>query len=91
MSARPDFVALLYPVITMRPPLAHADSVRNLLGAAPSAALLDRLSLERRARSDMPPVFLVHTTEDRSVRTSASGFEYPPATADVWAGTRSLL
>jgi len=67
VSARPDFVALLYPVITMRPPFAHAESVRNLLGAAPVEALLDRLSLERQARADMPPVFLVHTAEDRSV------------------------
>jgi acetyl esterase/lipase len=66
-SGRPDFVALLYPVITMRPPFAHADSVRNLAGAAPTAALLDRLSLERQARRDMPPVFLVHTAEDRTV------------------------
>ena len=66
-SARPDFVALLYPVITMHPPFAHAESVRNLAGASPSAALLDRLSLERQVRRDMPPVFLVHTAEDRSV------------------------
>jgi acetyl esterase/lipase len=67
ISGRPDFVALLYPVITMHPPFAHADSVRNLAGAAPTAALLDRLSLERQARRDMPPVFLVHTAEDGSV------------------------
>jgi len=67
VSARPDFVALLYPVITMRPPFAHAESVRNLLGAAPAEGLLDRLSLDRQARADMPPVFLVHTAEDRSV------------------------
>jgi acetyl esterase/lipase len=67
ISARPDFAALLYPVVTMRPPFAHADSVRNLLGAEPSAALRDGLSLERRARRDMPPVFIVHTAEDQSV------------------------
>ena len=40
VNARPDFVALLYPVVTMEAPLAHADSRRNLLGANPSAALL---------------------------------------------------
>ena len=32
VSARPDFVALLYPVVTMKAPFAHADSRRNLLG-----------------------------------------------------------
>ncbi|HEX8029569.1 MAG TPA: family 43 glycosylhydrolase, partial [Vicinamibacterales bacterium] len=67
VSARPDFVALLYPVVTMKPPLAHADSRRNLLGATPSAQLVERLSIEGQVRKDMPPFFLVHTSEDRSV------------------------
>ena len=66
-SARPDFVALLYPVITMRDPFVHADSRRNLLGATPTETLLDRMSIETRVRADMPPVFLVHTAEDTSV------------------------
>ncbi len=67
VSARPDFVALLYPVVTMKAPFAHADSRRNLLGASPSAALVDRLSIESHARADMPPFFVVHTSEDKSV------------------------
>lgn len=67
ISARPDFVALQYPVVTMQPPYAHADSRKNLLGASPPASLLDRLSLESHARADMPPFFIVHTAEDRTV------------------------
>ncbi len=67
ISARPDFVALLYPVITMREPFAHADSRRNLLGAAPSEAVASRMSMESQVRPDMPPVFVVHTAEDKSV------------------------
>jgi acetyl esterase/lipase len=66
-SGRPDFVALLYPVITMRDPFAHADSRRNLLGEQPSAELLERLSLETQVTTAAPPVFMVHTAEDRSV------------------------
>jgi acetyl esterase/lipase len=66
-SARPDFVALLYPVITMRDPFAHAGSRLGLLGEHPSDALLDRLSLETQVTKDTPPVFLVHTAEDQSV------------------------
>jgi xylan 1,4-beta-xylosidase len=66
-SARPDFVALLYPVITMAPPFAHEGSRRALLGAAPPDALVDRLSLDTQVRRDTPPVFLVHTAEDTSV------------------------
>lgn len=67
VSARPDFAALLYPVVTMAPPAAHADSRRNLLGSDPSARLVDRLSVESRVTRDTPPVFIVHTAEDRSV------------------------
>jgi acetyl esterase/lipase len=67
VSGRPDFVGLLYPVITMQPPSAHAASRRNLLGANPPAALVEQLSLETRVTSATPPVFLVHTAEDRSV------------------------
>ena len=67
ISGRPDFVALLYPVVTMEAPFAHADSRRNLLGATPSASLIDRLSIDKHVRRDMPPFFVVHTSEDRAV------------------------
>ena len=67
ISARPDFVSLLYPVITMQPPFAHADSRTNLLGERPSPALIARWSLETQVRQDTPPVFIVHTSEDKSV------------------------
>lgn len=66
-SARPDFVALLYPVVTMHAPFAHAGSVTALLGAEPSADLRDRWSIERQVVSGAPPMFIVHTSEDRSV------------------------
>ena len=45
-ARRPDFVALLYPVITMRDPFAHRDSRTNLLGANPPESLVARMSLE---------------------------------------------
>jgi acetyl esterase/lipase len=67
ISARPDFVSLLYPVVTMRDPFAHIDSRRNLLGINPDAALIERMSMETRVRTDMPPVFMVHAAEDTSV------------------------
>jgi polygalacturonase len=66
-SARPDFVALLYPVITMKPPFVHTGSRRNLLGENPSAELVDRLSVEMQVTKDTPPTFLVHTAEDTTV------------------------
>jgi acetyl esterase/lipase len=67
VNARPDFLALLYPVITMTTPFTHAASRKNLIGDAPSPALVERLSVETRVSRDTPPTFLVHTSEDTSV------------------------
>jgi acetyl esterase/lipase len=67
VSARPDFVGLLYPVITMQPPFAHAGSRKALLGEHPDAARVAQLSLEQQVKGNTPPVLLVHTGEDRSV------------------------
>jgi acetyl esterase/lipase len=66
-SARPDFLVLLYPVITMTDPFAHAGSRRALLGENPSAALVERLSVEKQVTARTPPTFIVHTLEDASV------------------------
>lgn len=67
VDGRPDFISLLYPVITMDGAAVHAGSRRGLLGDAPPAPLVERLSLERRVTSRTPPAFLVHTAEDKSV------------------------
>jgi acetyl esterase/lipase len=66
-SAKPDFVALLYPVISMKGQSVHAGSRKNLLGERASPALVEQLSLETRVTKETPPAFLVHTAEDRSV------------------------
>jgi acetyl esterase/lipase len=67
IPARPDFVALLYPVITMNDPFAHAGSRRSLLGERPGPSRLDLLSPDKQVTRDTPPVFIVHTAEDASV------------------------
>ncbi len=67
VSARPTFIALLYPVITMKEPFAHMGSRRALLGENPSPELVDRLSTELQVTKDTPPAFLVHTEEDTTV------------------------
>jgi acetyl esterase/lipase len=67
VSARPDFVALVYPGITLQDPFAHKGSREALLGAKPAPELIERLSLEKHARRDMPPVFIAATGADKSV------------------------
>ena len=66
-SSRPDFSILLYPVITMTDPYAHAGSRKNLLGEAASEADIARMSAEKNVTANTPPAFIVHTTEDRVV------------------------
>ncbi len=67
VSARPDAALLIYPVITMQAPYAHTGSRRNLLGEQPLPALVRELSLETQVGKATPPVFLVASTEDRTV------------------------
>jgi acetyl esterase/lipase len=64
--ARPDITCLMYPVITMGED-AHAGSRDRLLGPSPSAAMIQRYSMELHARPDMSPTLLVHAADDASV------------------------
>jgi acetyl esterase/lipase len=67
VSGRPDFMVLIFPVISMIDPSAHAASRKNLLGANPSLELKHHLSVEEQVSADTPPAFLVHSTEDTVV------------------------
>ena len=64
-SGRPDFLILVFPVITMQDPYAHAPSRRGLLGPEPSADLRRRWSVEEQVTARTPPTFLVHSAEDK--------------------------
>jgi acetyl esterase/lipase len=66
-SSRPDRMILVYPVIGLAAPYAHAGSRRNLLGDAPAKELVESLSNETQVTAQTPPAFLVHTNEDRGV------------------------
>ncbi|MHC4645642.1 MAG: alpha/beta hydrolase [Planctomycetota bacterium] len=67
VSCRPDFMILIYPVISFTEPFAHKGSRRNLLGDDPDARLFEYLSNEKQVTGQTPPTFLVHTTDDKSV------------------------
>ena len=62
VSLRPDFIAPIYPVVSLVDRCTHKRSRRGLLGEGPSisAAMKDSLSLERHVRRDMPPTFLMN-------------------------------
>jgi acetyl esterase/lipase len=66
-GSRPDFVALLYPVVFMDGSYAHKGSRSHLIGSSPSAERIAEFSLERQARPGLPPYFLVHAKDDKGV------------------------
>lgn len=68
LSARPDFLGLLYPVISMTDRLTHAQSRELLLGSSqPSAALIGEFSAEQHVSKSTPPTFLACANDDKSV------------------------
>lgn len=64
VSLRPDFVAPIYPVVSMQDSIAHVKSRVNLLNEGFSKALVDSFSMERHIPDDMPPVFLLACKDD---------------------------
>nr|WP_299381401.1 alpha/beta hydrolase [Allomuricauda sp.] len=67
ISARPNFMALVYPVISMDSTLTHGGSKDALLGENPTDVLLQEFSNETRVDANTPPAFLIHATDDAPV------------------------
>jgi acetyl esterase/lipase len=67
VNGRPDFMVLIFPVITMQDPFAHGPSRRALLGERLTDALKHRWSVEEQVTKQTPPTFLVHSAEDSTV------------------------
>jgi acetyl esterase/lipase len=66
-NLRPDFAILGYPVISMDSAICHKGSRDNLLGKKASAATLNLFSSELQVTDQIPPTFLVHASDDKSV------------------------
>jgi acetyl esterase/lipase len=71
-NLRPDFLVLIYPVISFSDELAHQGSREQLLGAAPAADLIKRYSNELNVTARTPPTFLVHAADDTTVAVGNS-------------------
>jgi len=71
-SLRPDFLMLIYPVISFTDQIGHTGSRDNLLGKNPSAAKIKEYSNELQVTAQTPPTFLVHATDDNVVKVENS-------------------
>jgi acetyl esterase/lipase len=71
VSCRPDFLVLIYPVITLGPK-GNKGCTANLLGKSPAAELVELLSNEKQVTADTPPTFLAHSKADKVVSSEHS-------------------
>lgn len=66
-NVRPDFMILVYPVISMTDSLGHGGSRENLLGKNPSVEKIKLFSNELQVTAATPPAFLIHAGDDKAV------------------------
>jgi len=64
---RPDFMILIYPVISMDPKITHQGSRDNLLGNHPTEALEKQFSNDLQVNENTPTTFILHASDDETV------------------------
>jgi acetyl esterase/lipase len=67
INLRPDFMILIYPVISSDTLIAHKGSFEKLLGKNSSNEKLLLYSNEKQVTAQTPPTFLVHASDDDGV------------------------
>ncbi|WP_316761830.1 alpha/beta hydrolase [Pedobacter aquatilis] len=71
INLRPDFAALIYPVISFEQSV-HTGTMKNLLGPNPREQLKHYFSADQNVNKKTPPTFLVHAKDDKSVPVANS-------------------
>jgi acetyl esterase/lipase len=71
-SLRPDFMILVYPVISLLDKIGHKGSASNLLGATQGIEKAKYFSNELQVTKTTPPAFLTHAGDDTVVPVSNS-------------------
>jgi acetyl esterase/lipase len=71
-SLRPDFMLLIYPVISFQDSIGHTGSRDQILGKDPSQEKKDYYSNELQVTDQTPPTFLVHASDDTGVNPDNS-------------------
>lgn len=72
ISLRPDFMVLLYPVISFNDSIGHSGCRNNLLGHNAPADKVIEYSNELQVTPQTPPTFLVQTEDDKTVQVRNS-------------------
>ncbi len=69
-SLRPDFMILVYPVISFIDTVGHMGSRDQLIGKNPSKEKIKEYSNELQVNSKTPPTFLIHSKDDDVVKVA---------------------
>ena len=72
ISLRPDFMVLIYPVISFRDEIGHLGSRNQLIGTNPTKEKIELYSNEMQINTTTPPTFLVHASDDEAVKSENS-------------------
>ncbi|MCS3801033.1 alpha/beta hydrolase [Niastella sp. OAS944] len=67
INLRPDFMLLIYPVISMKKKITHVGSRINLIGSQATAEKVKFFSSEDNVNSRTPPTYITHTGDDQIV------------------------
>jgi acetyl esterase/lipase len=67
VDLRPDFLVLVYPVISMDAKITHMDSRKALLGTDPAESRIRFFSNELHVTGNTPPTLILHAADDRLV------------------------
>lgn len=67
ISLRPDFMVLLYPVISFDDNYGHRGSRDALLGLHPDTTLIHEYSNDLQVTAATPPTFIIHAEDDNIV------------------------
>jgi acetyl esterase/lipase len=66
-SVRPDFMILVYPVISFTKAIGHQGSKNNLIGKNASDEKISAYSNEMQVTEQTPPTLLFHASDDGAV------------------------
>jgi acetyl esterase/lipase len=72
INLRPDFMILVYPVISFSDSIGHIGSRENLIGKNPSVQQIALYSNELQVTHQTPPTFLIQASDDGPVNVRNS-------------------
>lgn len=68
VGLRPDWIAAIYPVVSMQDSIAHTRSRKNLIGKDNlTKKNIDKFSMEMQIPDDMPPIYIQASIDDNVV------------------------